>query len=152
MFRASIDTSSFNKGISDFRERLSDLRPFFRDEASDLVYEATRRVFQTQGHGTWAPLAPSTVNQRASRYSGRGILRRTDTYFRAATTPTAPGSYRQAGLQSLQIGVKGLNYPIYLERGTSKMPARPVFSTAARRLQRPLLQSLNTYLFRRPGR
>ena len=152
MFRASVDISTFNKGISDFRKRLSDLRPYFHDTGSDLVYRAIRRVFETEGHGTWPPLAQSTVDQKATDYPGQGMLRRDDTYFRAATTPHALGSHREIGPRSLEIGISGLNYPIYLERGTSKMPPRPVFSVATSRLSRPLLRSLNTYLFRRPRR
>lgn len=152
MFTASLNTSSFNKSVSDFRRRLSNLRPFFQSEASNIVHQTIERVFETEGYGTWAPLDPGYASWKASRYPGQGILRREGTYFRAATTSTTPQSYRRVDRRSLQIGVQNLDFALFHERGTGRLPRRSVFWTASEKLETPILQSLNTYLFRRPTR
>lgn len=152
MFIASLNTYSFNKSVSDFRRRLSNLRPFFQNEASNIVHETIKHVFETEGYGTWAPLDPGYASWKASRYPGQGILRREGTYFRATTTATTPQSYRRVNRRSLQIGVQNLDFVLFHERGTGNLPRRSVFTTASERLERPVLESLNTYLFRRPAR
>lgn len=149
MYQIRIDISIFNSRISQVRKRLSELKPFFLSEGSDVVYKEIRQVFDTEGHGTWPQLSTEYAAWKEQFYPGKSILRREDTYFQAATGPNAADSFREASNKRLRIGVTGPEYAVFHEEGTSRMPARPVFEMAAERLGRPLLRSLEQYLFQR---
>lgn len=148
MYKIRLDTSQFKSRLKEDRKKLRDLKPFFLKEGSDIVYREIRKVFLNEGYGSWSALSPKYAAWKSRFYPGKTILRRDDTYFQAATGPNASDSFREATASRLRIGVTGPEYAIYHEEGTQRMPARPVFELAADRLERPLLQSLEQYLFR----
>jgi phage gpG-like protein len=103
-----------------FADRATNMMPAW-DDVERRLQAAFERNFRSQGPG-WAPLKPSTVRSRiAQGYSPGPILTRSGSYRRASTSglkthkspselialvPETPGKYHQ--------------------KGTSKMPARPL--------------------------
>ena len=122
--------------------RLSDLSRFWTDFVAPFVYSETDDIFDSQGDGTWADLDPRYAARKAVTHPGKGILRRDDTYFDAATGPNAPGSFLQVSPLELVIGVDGgyfeaqfgVNYPALHEGGNSKtnLPQRSVYGLIPR--------------------
>ncbi|MHC4395615.1 MAG: hypothetical protein ACYS1A_08160 [Planctomycetota bacterium] len=141
------------------KEVLGDLTSFWDDYASPLVIDEMSRIFVTEGYGTWAALSPRYKSQKEKNYPGKTILRRKDTFFQAVTRKDVQGNryFRDADkmVWGVDIGffksTYGFPYPVAHEFGTGKMPARPVFSTAAEseRLQNELVNGLKDYLHKK---
>ena len=114
--------------LSGIDARLQNMTPFWTDYVSPFVYAESDDIFDSQGHGTWADLDPRYAKRKAVTHPGKGILRRDDTYFDAATGPNAPGSFLQVSPLELVIGVDGgyfeaqfgVNYPALHEGGNPK--------------------------------
>jgi phage gpG-like protein len=54
----------FHTSIGSFEAGLRDWSPAFQDMVTDVLEPAVSEQFTTQGHGTWAELAPSTVARK----------------------------------------------------------------------------------------
>lgn len=148
-----MNTSRLEERLRQYSKRVRNLRPFFEGEASRLFYNQVRRVFESRGFGSWSPLSADYARRKRRVRGGKGILRDTDTYFRAATTSSARGSLHRATHSSLQIGVQyPVTYAFYHEQGTRNLPRRPVFALARERSSRPIRLALGRYLFRRRNR
>ena len=128
--------------IGNIDARLSDHRRFWTDFVAPFVYSEIDDIFDSQGDGTWADLDPRYAARKAVTHPGKGILRRDDTYFDAATGPNAPGSLLQVSPLEMVIGVDGgyfesqfgVNYPALHEGGNSKtnLPQRSVYGLIPR--------------------
>ena len=118
------DISVFLSGLD---TRLTDFRRLFRDYLSPFVYNRIDDIFESSGDGTWAALDPRYAARKARTHPGKGILRRTDAYFTAATRPNAPGSVLQISPLELVMGVSGLEYAALHEQGGRNLSARPVY-------------------------
>ena len=93
-----------------------------------VVADAAERMFRTEGRGTWPPLNEQYAAWKGRNYPGAGILVRTGTYFRAATTPGGPYNVLEVDDDSLTYGVEGLEYPQYHESESERPPQRSVFA------------------------
>ena len=107
--------------------RLQDHTRFWTDFIAPFTYGEVDDIFDTGGRGLWADLDPIYAARKAVAYPGRGILRRDETYFKAATTPSHPNSFFEASPTELVLGVSGLGYPAFHEEGGEDLSARPVY-------------------------
>ena len=123
--------------INTIDARLRDYRRFWTDFVAPFTYAEIDDVFHTGGRGLWADLDPIYAARKAVTHPGKGILRRDDTYFDAATTPGHPGSLVEVRQTELGVGVSGgyfestfgVNYPGLHEEGNdaTHLSARPVY-------------------------
>ena len=153
MVNVRLNTRQLQNRIRRIQRNLRNMRPFFVREGSRIVYNELRRVFRTEGYGTWSPLNPDYANWKRQIAPGQPILQLSGAYFRAATTPNAQGSDSVAGIDNLQIGIDTSQfpnrYPELLERGTTRMPARPVYALVRQRVGTKVATALGDYVFRR---
>ena len=107
--------------------RLQDHTRFWTDFIAPFTHGEVDDIFDTGGRGLWADLDPIYAARKAVAYPGRGILRRDETYFKAATTGSHPNSFFEASPTELVLGVSGLGYPAFHEEGGEDLSARPVY-------------------------
>ena len=88
-------------------------------------------IFDSGGRGLWADLDPIYAARKSQAFPGKDILRRDDTYFKAATTPSHPNSFLEVSPTELVLGVSGLGYPAFHEEGAENLSARPVYELIA---------------------
>ena len=125
--------------IGNIDARLQDHTRFWRDYVSPFTYGEIDDIFDTEGRGLWSDLDPLYAIQKSRAVPGKGILRRDDTYFKAATRPNHPGSIAEFGPTELVLGVSGTyfestfgaNYPALHEEGTENLSARSVYELIA---------------------
>ena len=127
--------------ISGFSSTLGDFRRFFTDFVMPFTYGEIDDIFDTGGRGLWKNLDPLYAARKSVTHPGKGILRRDDTYFKAATTPSHPGSVAEVRPTELVLGVSGayfestfgVNYPALHEEGNEEqnLSARPVYALIA---------------------
>ena len=116
------------------RDVMSNLTTFWT-KAVPIIAAETARIFVTQGYGGWQALSPNYTKWKARVRPLVTILRLTDKYFKAATQKGDPGNLIKKTRKKLTYGIDisafDPPYPIFLEEGTAKMPARPVWSNLA---------------------
>ena len=127
-FDSLLRTQTF---INNLEARLQDHRRFFTDFVAPLTYGEIDDIFDTGGRGLWADLDPIYAARKAVAYPGKGILRRDETYFKAATTPSHPNSFLEVSPTELVLGVSGLGYPAFHEEVGETREARPVYELIA---------------------
>jgi len=137
-FDAVLRTELFIRNIG---ERLQDATRFWKYYVAPFTYDEIADIFDSEGHGSWAPLDPIYAARKAVTHPGQGILRREDTYFDAATHPNHPGSIAEYSPTALVLGVSGTyfestfgaNYPGLHEEGNDdqNLSARPVYELIA---------------------
>ena len=101
------------------------------ESLAPIVAEAADNIFASEGRGGWPQLSEAYARWKARNFPGKGILDLTGAYRNAATQIGAPGNVITTTENSLTYGVEGLDYPVYHETGTDRMPARPVFDLLA---------------------
>ena len=101
------------------------------ESLAPIVAEAAERIFASQGRGGWPQLSAAYARWKAKNYPGKGILDLTGAYRNAATQIGAPHNAITTTENSLTYGVEGLDYPVFHESGTDRLPARPVFDLLA---------------------
>ena len=121
--------------------RLQDYRRFWIDYVSPFTLGEIDDIFETEGRGQWAELDPLYAIQKSRAFPGKGILRRDDTYFDAATSLSHPGNIAEFGPTEMVLGVSGTyfestfgaNYPGLHEEGNDEqnLSARPVYELIA---------------------
>lgn len=104
--------------------RAQDLRPAFR-RSLRVIHDAVDRQFSSQGaygSGGWRPLAPSTVAEKAAKGLDPRIMHRS---YALRDSLLGKNAYRiqRVNRQSLVYGTH-VDYAVYHQRGTSKMPRR----------------------------
>ena len=116
-------------------EAMSDMNDFWNSKAVPIVAAEVGRVFVTQGFASWQALSPLYAARKEKVRPMATILRLTDKYFRAATRVGDSGNFVETGKTDMRYGINlsafEVPYPLFHEEGTSKMPARPVWSTLA---------------------
>ena len=148
-----IDTTRARQKLSRFQDSLRHLRPFFESEVAPIIYREIRRVFETEGYGTWPPLSSAYAAPKRIDRPGKGLLRYDDTYFQAATTRGSFGNVEVYTSDELRIGIDPNafvgGYPAVHEEGSGRIPARPVFGLAGPRVRPEIVRAFRSY-FRRP--
>ena len=125
--------------IRNIDARLQDHTRFWTDFVAPFTYGEIDDIFDSEGRGQWADLDPLYAARKAITHPGQGILRRDDTYFKAATRPNHPGSIAEFGPTEMVLGVSGdyfestfdANYPALHEEGTENLSARSVYELIA---------------------
>lgn len=105
--------------------RLQDYTRFWMDYVTPFTLGEIDDIFETGGRGTWAELDPLYRTRKEVSHPGKGILRRSDTYFDAATSLNHPGNLAEFGPTEMVLGVSGsyfesmfgANYPAIHEEG-----------------------------------
>lgn len=117
--------------LSGIAEGLEDLTSFWTDFVVPFVHAEADDVFISEGDGEWDGLDPRYAARKAVSHPGKGILRREDAYYDAATRPNAPGSLVRVSPSVLVVGVESDafpgRYPERHESGTATLSARPVY-------------------------
>ena len=153
MIRLEVRANQFEAELTRVQKSLRQLRPFFAGEATLIAYDELRQVFLSQGYGSWPPLSARYASYKRRVRPGKSLLRFNDVYFRAATTRYAQGSDYQVSQRGLRVGVDPLEfrggYPALHETGSGRLPARPVFSLAAPRVEARISEAFGGYVFRR---
>ena len=117
---------------------------FLQDVAVPYLRKDIRKAFQSRGYRTWAPLAQSTIRQKTRKGFPATPLVRTGRYQRA--TESLKGLRVRRNVLELDSPIP---YAQYLEYGTRRMPARPVFSLVTKRLERELPRLFDRWVQRR---
>ena len=115
--------------IERLSENLTD--GFDWESLAPIVAEAADNIFASEGRGGWPQLSEAYARWKARNYPGKGILELTGAYRSAATQVGAPGNSITTTENSLTYGVEGLDYALFHESGTNRLPARPVFDLLA---------------------
>ena len=113
--------------VENIGTRLGNHTRFWTDYVSPFTYSEIDDIFDTGGRGAWSELDPIYAARKSQAFPGKGLLRRSDDYFKAATTPSHASSHVEVGPTELVLGVSGLNYPAFHEEGTEDLSARPVY-------------------------
>ena len=76
---------------------------------------------------------PLYAARKAVAHPGKGILRRSDVYFEAATKLNHPGNLAEYGPTEMVLGVRGstVEHAAFHEEGTEDLSARPVYELIA---------------------
>jgi len=98
---------------------------FWTDFVTPFTVGEIDDIFETGGRGAWAHLDPLYAARKAVSHPGKGILRRGDVYFEAATSLDHPGNLAEFGPTEMVLGIDGAyfeskfgaNYPAIHESG-----------------------------------
>lgn len=131
--RIDVDgVEAMNQRLQGWSRRMDDWRPIWRDVATDFR-RTTRAMFAGEGRvddlDRWRPLSRAYAAQKARTHPGRGILVRTGRLRREASHPRTRATPDELTL-TIQTPYAG-----YHQRGTRRMPARPVIRLAKNRAQ-----------------
>ena len=118
--------------VSNIDAQLQDRKRFWTQYVAPFAYGEIDDIFDSGGRGLWPDLDPIYAAQKAVTHPGQGILRRDDTYYKAATGPNRAGSIYDVGATELVIGVSGasVEYAAYHEEGRG-VSGRPVYELIA---------------------
>jgi phage gpG-like protein len=122
-----------SREILDMGDRALDARPAFRLIVDDFrTFEAER--FDSEGDGTWKPLQPQTIAEKARKGLDPRILHATGRLRLSLTKKGAPGSYSRVYPNFMLFG-STVPYAHFLQTGTRRMPARkPLGFTEAQKV------------------
>ena len=98
---------------------------FWTDFVTPFTVGEIDDIFETGGRGAWKDLDPLYAARKAVSHPGKGILRRGDVYFEAATSLDHPGNLAEFGPTEMVLGIDGAyfeskfgaNYPAIHESG-----------------------------------
>lgn len=114
------------RGFSRFGEHVKDLSAAFREIAQDF-HKGEAQQFQSAGGygaGGWTPLAPSTIERKQRSGYPLDILVRTGE-LRESLSGRGKGSIETIQPLEMHLGTSS-HSAVFHQRGTSRMPARPV--------------------------
>lgn len=123
MIRLTVDASQVRTRLKRASQNIRNKESFFSDVRGEFLTRRIRRIFATNGDGTWRP------TQRPNP-----ILRDTYALLRSYTVPGARGNiHRRVGNrhQSQLIWGSDLEYADIHEQGTRSIPARKVVGLVA---------------------
>jgi phage gpG-like protein len=119
--------AQFNRALEGLYDSLKDFRRAW-PQVAERYYLVIRRQFDSEGGraNPWAELAPSTLAGKAINYPGQPILRASNALFQSMVNAFDQNAVFRMTEDSLTLGTT-LDYAAYHQKGTSKMPARPIF-------------------------
>lgn len=118
-------------------ERVIDPRPIYRFMMA-AFYDWEKELFNTEGESggeRWAPLADSTLRDKAKHGKPLSILQEDRYLYRSLTSPRARGSYARFSRYGMEVG-SSLKYAAIHYHGSPKtnLPRRrPVMLTQPQR-------------------
>ena len=123
------DLDTFSHSIEQLGNNLTD--GFDWSLLAPLIAEAADNIFASEGRGAWPQLSEAYARWKAKNYPGKGILELTGAYRTAVTQIGSAYNVLETTDNSLTYGVSGLDYPVFHESGTNRLPARPVLDLLA---------------------
>lgn len=114
----SREINRFSNGVSDFRIVAPTILTTLRSIVADQ--------FATQGRGLWRPLSKRYAAQKAQKYPGKTVLRRTDRMYDSLVKRTA-SSIVSINKNELTYGTS-VPFASFHQTGTRKMPARKIIA------------------------
>ena len=155
-FSATIDgVPEFERAFNRIEKEIDDLR-FVWPAVSQEIYKIEGEQFASEGaagaSGKWAALKLAYSKYKAVTFPGMTILKATTSLFDSVTSPDAPDSIFRPEAGMLTIGTQREG-AIYHQRGTSRMPARKIYSfseSQKRRIQKAIQVGLVQFI-RRQG-
>lgn len=130
--------TQFNRQLQGIQDDVKDFRPAF-----ELIYaeflETESKQFGAEGsfegNSKWAPLSEDYETWKSRHFPGKPILELHGNLKRSLTERSAPGAVYRASDKDLEMGTS-INYAIYHQRGTRKMPARKPIELSEAQKQR----------------
>ena len=114
------------RSFSRFADAIKDFSPAFKEIAEDFK-EIEKRQFDTEGvygSGGWRHLSPNYATWKHKYHPGKKILELSG-LLKESLESENPYTIKEIQPQQMKLGTK-INYAIYHQRGTLRMPARPV--------------------------
>jgi phage gpG-like protein len=105
---------------------LGDMKPALDVVADDMMY-VVEKTFTGQGRrygGSWAALNEQTIKRKAAKGQDPRINIATGRMMRAFSLRGSEHQVLRVGTHSIELD-SDLDYPEFIQDGTSKMPARP---------------------------
>lgn len=136
------------RGLDRFTEGIQDLRPAWLYVAPALRTAIQQQFESEGGHGGqgWAPLNPRYAAWKEAQHSGQPLLVISGR-MRGSLVGTTPDTIYEARPLSLRLGTR-VPYASFHQRGTRKMPARPIIQLSEAD-KRGIDRALLFYLSRR---
>ena len=116
------------RGFSRFGDNVEDFSPAFKEIVKDF-HKGEAQQFQSEGSygaGGWTPLAPTTIMRKSSGGYPMDILVRTGD-LRDAMTGRGTAKVEIIRPKGMVVGTT-LEYARFHQRGTRRMPARPIIA------------------------
>jgi phage gpG-like protein len=121
--------AEFDRSFNRVGEHVSDLRPVW-DRVEKIFYRIEEEQFKSEGSkgrsGKWKPLKPEYAGRKAIEYPGKLVLERTGK-LKSSLTGKTGDTVLIKEKQEFGFGTS-LFYAQFHQTGTSKMPAREIFS------------------------
>jgi len=117
--------NGYSEMLERFQDNLADAEPMFQALA-DVVAKANKQQFNKSGayYGAlWAPLSPKYAAWKSKAYPGQPLMVRTGD-LRSSLTER-PFGIEEVTSSRMVVGT-GLSYASFHQRGTDKMPSRPL--------------------------
>jgi phage gpG-like protein len=116
----------FDRAFNRVEKEISDLRPLW-DAAEREFHRISREQFASEGAagrgGKWPELSPAYKKRKLKRFPGRKILQASGR-MRGSLVGKTGDTVVVKEPKEFGIGTT-LKYPIYHQKGTNRMPARP---------------------------
>lgn len=150
-----VEAEKFQSFLKNTRAKVGNIRLGLLEIARDQ-YKNQKAVF-LKGEGRYAPLSPAYRAFKIKKFGSPRILFLTGDLQKSLVSNTGPGAIFKIGERSLSFGTavkrKGFSYPLALQEGTSKMPARPFWFIDAARAKRwtQILKNFYGKEFRKDG-
>lgn len=130
-----------------FADRAVDARPAW-DAIMHQLGVLEREQFDSQGaraSGGWAPLAPSTVADKARRGLDPRILHATGKLRASLTEPAGPDAIRESLPNAMRYGTS-VPYARFHQQGTGRTPQRREIELTATDRHRMFVQTMQRFL------
>jgi len=119
----------FKRSFNRFEKQIDDLR-FVWDSVYRWFLERNREQFAKEGStgesGAWQPLSRRYAEWKQKHFPFKKILRRTDRLYRSLIAKGDENVFNPQP-QFVELGTV-VPYAVFHQRGTKKMPARPLIS------------------------
>ena len=119
--------------VEKISDSLGNYTRFWMDFVTPFTVGEIDDIFETGGRGMWKDLDPLYAARKSLAFPGKGILRRGDVYFEAATSLDHPGNLAEFGPTEMVLGVRGstVEHAVFHEEGAEDLSARPVYELIA---------------------
>ena len=130
-----VDSKVGEKRLKSLISKAKDFSAVYKEIAKSF-YQFQERQFRSGGAeiGGWKPLAKSTLRQKFRLGYPPDILVRTGRLMRSLASKTTD-TIEEITSRDLRIGT-GIPYAIYHQKGTKKMPARPLIALTQKLLDK----------------
>jgi phage gpG-like protein len=131
-----------DRALSRFGDAIRDPRGYF-ELAADILREITEEQFASEGGGRWAPLSPAYAAWKMTQVGARPILTFSGR-MRRSLTERGGENIREVTNDEMKWGSR-VPYAVFHQRGTARMPARPIFDLSEEDRTR-LLKELQAWI------